>query len=159
MAQRLATLFRTHPAWKDAASRIAEGATSAVWFSHLPGERYRLERRGGESLLLPGGAGDPDFAFCFTPGSVARLEAVRGGIGEFAVALFECILDEDTEAQVGLRIVAPFHRLAWRGYLRLVLDAGPAVLRFGAEHGVPDLRALRRLVAGLRSRPPEPWER
>ena len=132
---------------------------SAVWFSHLPGRRFRLERRGGETLLLEGGAPDPDFAFRFTPASVERLEAVRGGIGEFAVALFERILDEDEASQVGFRIVAPFHRLAWRGYLRLVLDAGPAILEFGARHGVASVGALRRLVAELRSRPPEPWER
>ena len=158
MAQRLATLFRTHPAWKDAASRIADGATSAVWLSHIPEQRYRLERRAGETLLLEGGSKDPDFAFRFTPGAVERLEAVHGGIGDFAVALFQCMLEEDESAKVGLRIVAPFHRLAWRGYLRLLLDAGPAVLRFGAKHGVASVSALRQLVASLRSQPPEPWE-
>jgi hypothetical protein len=131
---------------------------SAVRFRHLPGRRYRLERRGGESLLVEGDAPDPDFAFRFTPASVERLEAVRGGMGEFAVALFQCILENDEVAKVDFRIVAPFPRLAWRGYLRLLLDAGPAVLRFGARHGVASIGALRRLVSELRARPREPWE-
>lgn len=151
-------LFRTHPAWRDAASRIAPAATSAVWFTHLPGEPHQLVRRGHETLLLPGRPQDPDLVFRFTPAAIERLEGVNGGIGEFAVALFEAAIAEDEAARVDLRVVAPFHRLALRGYLRLLLDAGPAVLRFGARHGVATLGALRRLVSELRSRPPGSFE-
>jgi hypothetical protein len=157
--ERLAALFRAHPAWRNAASRIAEGSASNVWFSHRPREPWHLERRGGETLLLAGAVADPDFVFRFTPAAIQRLGAVTGGMGAFAVALFESMLSEDEESRVGFRLVAPFHRLVWRGYLRLLLDAGPAVLRFGAANGIASVGALRRLASELRSKPPEEWER
>lgn len=147
----LAELFRRHPAWRRAAAYVAEGAESAVTFSHLPGREWRLVRRGRESLLLPGQARDPDFAFRFTPGAVESLAAVDGDIGDFAVALFTRILEPRAAERIGFRIVAPFSRLVRRGYLRLLLAAGPAVARFGAAHGVTTLGALRELVATHRA--------
>jgi hypothetical protein len=151
----LAQLFRRHPAWVRAAGYVAEGAESAVSFSHLPGRSWRLVRRGGESLLLRGRARDPDFAFRFTPAAVARLAAVRGDIGDFAVELFARILEPREERRVDFRIIAPFWRLARRGYVRLLLASGPEVLRLGASHGVTTLRDLRALVAARRAERPD----
>jgi len=156
---RLARLFATHPAWCDAARYASEGATSRVGFTHLPGERFRLVRAGSRTRLLAGDAADPDFAFRFTPGAIERLEAVDGGVGDFAVALFALMLEEDPELRVDLRIAAPFARLVSRGYLRLLLAAGARVLAFGAQRGVRTLGELRRLVEQLRGRSPEAWER
>ncbi len=156
--QRLARLFLEHPAWQKAASRIAERSTSTVYFSHVPGEPWHLERREGRTLLLPGAASDPDFVFRFSPTAVERLEQCSGGIGDFAVALFRLMAGEDPEARVDCRIVAGFGRLARRGYVGLLVAGGPGVLAFGASHGVYTLGALRRVVANLRSGGPEPWE-
>jgi len=156
---RLADLFREHEAWIAAARHIDPRATSSVYFSHRPGEVWRLEHGGGETQLLPGAAPDPDLVFRFSPGAVARLEATRGGISAFAVELFSRMLDEDPEQRVDFRIVADFRRLATRGYVRLLLAAGPRVVAFGLAHGVASLGALRRLVAELRSRDPADWER
>lgn len=156
--ERLARLFLDHPAWMAAAGRLTPAATSTVYFSQRPGEAWRLEQREGRTLLLPGAASDPDFVFRFTPLSVGRLEAVRGGIGDFAVALFELILEDDPDVRVGFRIAAGFGRLTRRGYVKLLAAAGPRVLVFGARHGVYTLRGLRRFVADLVSRGPEPWE-
>jgi len=155
----LARLFREHPAWRHAAAHIREGSTSRVFFRHRPGEPWHLERREGETRLEPGDADDPDFAFRFTPRAVERLSAVEGGVGRFAVALFELILAEDDELRVGFRVVAPLRRLVWRGYLRLLLAAGPEVAAFGARHGVGGLSDLRRVVAQARRQAPAPWER
>jgi hypothetical protein len=45
-----------------------------------------------------------------------------------------------------------------RGYVKLLVVAGPPVLAFGATHGILTLGALRRFVAGLRSRGAADWE-
>jgi hypothetical protein len=155
---RLAHLFRAHPAWTAAARRLEPEATSTVYFRHRPGEAWRLEQREGVTRLLPGAAADPDFVFRFAEGSIARLEAVHGGIGDFAVELFTLITEDDPEVRVGFRIAAGFPRLVRRGYLGLLLAAGPRVVAFGASHGIRTLGALRRFVAQLRNRGPESWE-
>jgi len=155
---RLAHLFREHPAWRVAARHVSDDATSRVLFSHRPGERWHLARRGGESLLLPGDASDPDLVFRFSPAAIERLAGARGSVGAFAAELFALIVGEDPDARVDLRVAAPFARLARRGYLGLLVAAGWRVLAFGALHGVRSLGQLRRLVERLSSRPPEAWE-
>ncbi len=156
--ERLATLFREHEAWIAAARQLDAQSSSGVYFSHRPGEAWRLVFRDGGARLEPGAAADPDLVFRFTPASVERLSGVPGGMGEFAVTLFELMLEDDAELRVGFRIVAGFGRLTWRGYVRLLLAAGPKVLAFGASHGVGSLGALRRFVAQLRANGPAEWE-
>jgi hypothetical protein len=152
--ERLAGLFAGHPAWVAAASQLSGSATSTAYFTHRLGDPWRLEQRDGGTVLVPGAARDPDFVFRFSPASIEHLEGVEGGIGDFAVALFSEVVDE----QVDLRIVAGFPRLMRAGYVKLLLVAGPPVLAFGATHGIRTLGALRRFVAGLRSRGPADWE-
>jgi hypothetical protein len=156
--ERLARLYRDHPAWKSAARRLVTAATSTVYFSHCPGEPWHLEQREGETRLLPGASPDPDFVFRFSPSSIVRLEAVTGGVGDFAVELFTLITEVEPDEGVGLRVVAGFPRLVRRGYLGLLLASGPRVLAFGAAHGVRTVGALRRLVAQLRDGGPADWE-
>jgi hypothetical protein len=151
---RLARLYREHPAWIAAARHLDSSASSTVYFSHRPGESWHLQQVGDETRLSPGAAPDPDLVFRFTPASIERLEAVQGAIGDFAVALFELIVADE----VKLRIAASFARLVRRGYVKLLLIAGPPVLAFGAAHGVRTARALRRVVAQVRSRLPLDWE-
>jgi hypothetical protein len=158
VVDRLSGLFREHEAWVAAARYIDPVGSSNVYFSHRPGEAWRLVQNGGGTRLLPGADPDPDLVFRFSPGAVARLAATRGGIGAFAVELFTRSLDEDPEQRVEIRIAADFRRLAARGYVRLLLAAGPRVMAFGLAHGVASLGALRRLVAELRSREPAEWE-
>ena len=157
--RKLARLFLEHPAWLSAARHVREGASSKVAFSHLPSGSWHLVREGGRSLLRPGPAADPDFAFRFTPAAIDRLAAARGGIGDFAVALFSLILEEDESIAVGFRILSSFSKLARRGYVRLLLAAGPRVVAWGAAHGVRTPGQLRRLVRELRAREPASWER
>jgi len=156
--RRLARMFLENPAWADAARRIESDATSTVFFSHRPGEPWRLERHRGRTLLLPGAAPDPDFVFRFTPASIERLCAADGGIGHFAVALFGLIVEQSPRLRLGFRIAAPFPRLVRRGYLRLLAVAGLRVLAFGAARGVRSPADLRRLVERVRQREPEAWE-
>lgn len=155
---RLARLFLEHPAWVAAARRLTPQATSTVYFSHRHGEPWRLEQRDGQTWLVRGAATDPDFVFHFTQTSIARLESVRGGIGDFAVELFTLITEDDPDARLGFRVVAGFPRLMRRGYLGLLVAAGPRVLAFGAFHGIRTLGALRRFLAQRRARAPEAWE-
>ena len=155
---RLARLFLEHPIWIAASEFIATDATSTVYFSHKPGRAWHLENRAGEILLLPGAADDPDFVFRFTPAAVARLEAVDQGMDDFAVELFRLMLEESADEGVAVRVVAGFPRLLRRGYVRLLLSAGPGVLAFGAAIGVLNLGSLRRLVASSRSSEPMEWE-
>lgn len=156
--ERLAWLFREHPAWCEAARRVSDESTSRVLFTHRPGERWHLARQDGESHLLPGDTPDPDFVFRFTPGSIERLARVEGSVGAFAVELFGLIVGEHPDAGVDLRIAAPFPRLVRRGYVALLVASGWRVVAFGARHGVRTLGQLRRLVEKLTSSPPEPWE-
>jgi hypothetical protein len=155
---KLAELFRSNPSWVGAARTVREGAASAVFFSHRPGEPWQIVRREGKTLLLPGRAHRPDFAFRFTPASIDRLAAARGGVGGFAVELFALIIESDEDVRIGFRIIAPFASLARRGYVRLLMAGGWEVLAFGAARGVYTLADLRRLVKRLRANEPESWE-
>jgi hypothetical protein len=156
---RLARLFREHPAWREAARFIDSRAASNIFFTHLPGQAWHLERRGEETLLLPGAAPDPDFVFRFAPGAIERLEAVRGEAGDFAAELFLLALAEDRETRVDLRVAAGFPRLLRRGYVRLLLAAGPRVRALGAAHGIAGLADLARLVAHTRRVDVDSWEK
>lgn len=158
VVESLAELFREHPVWRRAAEPIADRAKSAVYFAHRPGEPWTLERRDGSTHLVPGRCQDPDLVFRFSPGAVRRLEAVEGDVADFAIELFERAIDPDPDAHVDLRIAASFARLLSRGYVRLLLSAGPKLLAFGATHGVRDVGALRDLVVKLRAREPAAWE-
>jgi hypothetical protein len=156
---RLAHLFLEHPIWIEAANRISADATSTIFFSHNPGQAWHLENREGEILLLPCAAEDPDFVFRFTPAAVQRLEDVERGMDDFAVELFRLMFEESIDEGVGIRIVAGFPRLLQRGYVRLLLSAGPGVLVFGTARGVFTLRGLRRLVTSTRSTELMEWEK
>lgn len=154
----LTRLFRSHPAWCAAAAHIAEGSTSGVWFLHRPGEPWHLVRERDETWLRPGPAARPDFVFRFSPASIRELEQAGDRVGDFAVRLFELMLEAEPERQVGFRIVAGMTRLLRRGYVGLLLAAGPRVVAFGATHGIRTVGALRRFVAQLRDSGPADWE-
>ena len=153
----LSRLFGEHRAWLEASSRVSESSSSNVYFRHRPGEVWRLARRGGRTRLEAGSATDPDFVFRFSTGAVRRLASVAGGIDEFAVELFSLFAEAD-ELRIDFRVVAPLRRLVRRGYLRLLLEAGPKVALFAARQGVGGLRVLRTLVARSRSKGPFEWE-
>ncbi|HKJ24118.1 MAG TPA: hypothetical protein VKB65_04800 [Myxococcota bacterium] len=156
----LARLYREHPAWRSAADRLDPRATSGVWFSHRPGEAWRLVRQGGTTHLLRGRARDPDLVFRFTPAAIDALAETGDGVADFAIRLFELMIDPDESRRVGFRAVASFTRLARRGYVRLLVqDGGPRVFAFAASHRIAGLGALRRLVAGLVQMGPYDWER
>ena len=156
--ERLARMFREHPAWREAARMIDPRSTSTVYFRHRPGDPWHLERRGDETLLEPGAADDPDLVFRFPPGAIDRLAAVRGSAGDFAAELFTLALSDDPDLCVKIRIAASFPRLVRRGYVRLLVAAGPRVRAIGAAHSVVGLTPLRRLVMELRSRDRAKWE-
>jgi hypothetical protein len=156
---RLARLFLEHPIWIEASRYISTDATSTVFFSHRPGQAWHLENQAGRILLLPGSAEDPDFVFRFTPAAVKRLESVDKGMDDFAVELFRLMLEESMDEGVAFRVVAGFPRLLRRGYVRLLLSAGPGVLAFGAALGILNLRGLGKLVSSSRSREPMSWEK
>jgi len=158
--EQLATLFAEHPAWVDAARRLSSRATSSVYFTHRPYEAWRLDQRSGQTRLLRGAAESPDFVFRFSPASIERLAGVEGGVGEFAVELFTLMTEPpESDSFVGLRIAAPFSGLIRRGYVGLLVAAGPRVMAFGASHGIYTVGALRRFVAQLRASEPQEWER
>ena len=148
---RLAELFASHPAWTQAATLLSEDACSNVRFRHRPGEIWHLARVRGKTRLAPGPRPDADLEFDFPPAAIERLAQTRGGVGEFAVALFDLAIDSDPERRVGLRVLASFLRLTRRGYLRLLVAGGPSVLAWGAAHGVRSLGELRRWIARARA--------
>jgi hypothetical protein len=49
--------------------------------------------------------------------------------------------------------------LVRRGYLRLLVAAGPRVRAIGAAHGIAGVRDLARLVARVRRREGDEWDR
>ncbi len=154
----LGEFFRSHRAWREAAQRIDPEAMSDVYFSHRPGEVWHLLQSAPGSALEPGKADDPDFVFRFSPGAVRRLQTVEGGIVEFALELFSLIDESDPEDRVDLRVVAPFSRLRERGYVRLLLDAGPKLAKYGLQRGILSVSGVRKLVRSARAAPPFPWE-
>lgn len=156
---RLARLFLEHPTWIDASRYISADATITVFFSHRPGKAWHLENQAGKILLLPGVAEDPDFVFRFTPAAIERLESVGEGMDDFAVELFHLMLEESKDEGVAFRVVAGFPRLLRRGYVRLLLSAGPRVIAFGEALGILNLNDLRKLVSSSCSREPMTWEK
>lgn len=146
----LRNLFLTHPAWRMAAGHLKEGSSSRLLFSHVPGE-FHLLRKGGESLLLPGPAKDPDLAFRFTPKSIERLSRVRGSdIADFALELLDCAASPDPDIQVRMQVIASFPKLLMRGYATVLLKAGPRVLK-ASSGGSVGLSDARRWIAQLRN--------
>ena len=131
---------------------------SNVYFRHRPGEAWHLVRREVGSALEPGKVEDPDFVLRFTPGAARRLRAARGGIGEFAAEFFSLVDEQDPEQRVDLRVVAPFSRLRERGYLRLLLDAGPKAAAYGLRRGIFSIARLGRFVRRARAVPAYEWE-
>lgn len=156
--ETLARMFREHPAWQETARLIDPRSTSTVYFRHRPDEPWHLERRGDETLLLPGAAADPDFVFRFTPGAVARLSAVRGNAGDFAAELFSLAWSDDPTVRVNIRIACGFARLLRRGYARLLLAAGPRARAIAAAHGVDGMSSIQHLVATMRRIDHAGWE-
>jgi len=154
----LARLFLEHPAWQRAAGRVSGDSESSVYFTHRPAEAWHLSRRSGRSILETGRSDDPDFVFRFSPGSIKALQQVSGGVGDFAVTLFSLLDEVDANLRVDLRVAAPFSRLRKRGYLGLLLSAGPKVVVYGAGRGIRSLGALKRLVDSARLGRAEDWE-
>lgn len=150
VVDQLAGFFRDHPAWRRAARMLDDRCTSRVTFRHRPGEEWRLLRRGDSTVLERGIAGDPDFAFDFSTGAIARITSVEGDVADFAIELLTSAIDPDEERSVTIEIVAPFHRLLRRGYVRLLLAGGGPLLAFGWRHGVRTMRDLQALVSRLR---------
>jgi len=157
--ERLARLFSEHPAWREAARLLDRRVTSTVFFRHRPGEPWHLERRGDETLLLPGAAHDPDFAFRFTPAAIDRLAAVRGNAGDFAAQLFALAYSPDPELRVNIRVAVGLTRLLRRGYVRLLLAAGPRARAIGFAHGETGMSSLQHLVGSLRRLDRAAWEK
>ena len=154
----LVDLFLEHPAWRQAAQRIARESTSNIYFTHRPGVAWHLEQREVGSVLEPGKVDDPDFVLRFAPGAVRRLRAVEGGIGEFAAELFELADGEDPENRIDLRVVASFSRLQERGFLQLLLDAGPKVAAYGLSRGIFGVADFAKLVRRVRATAAYEWE-
>jgi hypothetical protein len=155
--ETLARMFREHPAWQETARMIDPRSTSTVYFRHRPDEPWHLERRGDETMLLPGVAADPDFVFRFTPGAVARLAAVRGNAGDFAAELFSLAWSDDSTVRVNIVIATGFARLLRRGYVRLLLAAGPRARAIAAAHGV-GMSSVQHLIAAMRKFDRAGWE-
>ncbi len=151
---QLRDLFLSHPAWQQAAASIKDGSQSRIHFSHVSGD-YHLVRKDGVSQLLEGPATDPDLAFLFTPKAIERLSAVESADpADFAVELFESILNEEPEEQVGLRVLAGFGKLISRGYVKLLFKSGPRVLAYGKSRGVSGVRGLRKFLKQSRASDP-----
>jgi hypothetical protein len=151
---QLRDLFLTHPAWLSAAKHIRDGAQSRVLFSHVDTE-FCLARKDGESHLIEGPATDPDLAFRFTPKSIERLSAVEGDdMADFAVELFECVVSDDPDLQVGLRVVSGFTKLLFRGYVKLLIKSGPRVFAYGSSRGVTNVSGLRKFLRQARASDP-----
>ena len=156
--ETLARMFREHPAWQETARMIDPRSTSTVYFRHLPDQPWHLERRGDVTLLLPGAAEDPDFVFRFTTGAIARLAAVRGNAGDFAAELFSLAWSDDPTVRVNIVIATGFARLLRRGYVRLLLAAGPRARAIAAAHGVEGMSSIQHLVATMRKFDRAGWE-
>jgi hypothetical protein len=156
--ETLARMFLEHPAWQETARLIDPRSTSTVYFRHRPDDPWHLERRGDETLLLPGAAEDPDFVFRFSPGAIARLAAVRGNAGDFAAELFSLAWSDDPTVRVNIRIACGFARLLLRGYVRLLLAAGPRARAIATAHGVDGMSSIQHLVETMRRIDHAGWE-
>lgn len=151
MFETMRRFYAESPACLKAAKPIKEGASSLVMFEG-DDRPYALVREKGVSVLRPGRPEDPDMFFRFTAGAVEALASLRTrSVGEYATRIFDLILSEDPRCRVDYRLFSDFATLFRRGYVGILLLGGPAVLAYGARHGVKGIGGLKRLIASVMS--------
>lgn len=156
--EAMSNALARHEGWRAVSRRIKSGAKAKVVFSHRPGDPWHVVWQRSGSLLRPGPVVDPDAAFLLTPGSIARLSTLDGGIPEIGSELAALLTHDDSELRMDLRITAPLSKLIRHGYVRLLLEAAAGGLTFDGTSVPTNPWAIRRFVAEFTGPEPAWWE-
>ncbi|MEZ4715368.1 MAG: iron-containing alcohol dehydrogenase [Caldilineaceae bacterium] len=151
----LARLFRDDPVWVDAMKRIAVGAGSNVYFTHLPEEPWHFIKTADGVRVLPGRVAGFDFVFRFTPAAIVAFDGRQRRRDAVAVTLFDLMLDPDPARHVDFRIVAfhPTGAVAWACAVAGHQRSQGAGLRRDPRRLHPGLTARLRCVPCAGTRP------
>ncbi|MDF1565391.1 MAG: AAA family ATPase [Deltaproteobacteria bacterium] len=147
---KLRTFFETSPAAAKATKPLKKGAEVGVVFTDVPGD-YRFGVETGAGRIGEGKASDPDFELELAPGAVDRLCSMQtDDLGEFAVTFFKCMLADDPEQKIGVKLHSGFLKLTSRGYLKTMALGGAKVFAFMAKNGYMGPTAVKKAIDKLR---------
>ncbi len=148
--ERLKTFFETSAAARRATRPLKKGASVAVTFPDDP-EPYRFTMESGSAGFVPGRESDPDFSLVLPPKAVEEITGLEADdLGSFAVAFFKCILADEDERKVHVKLHAGFIRLTRHGYLSTMALGGPTVMMFLARQGLKGPGGIKKAIDKLR---------
>jgi hypothetical protein len=145
--EALRTFFETALAARKATRPLSRDARVNLVLADVLA-RFTMET--GAPTLHQGPAPDPDFTLTLPDGAVERLTSLASDdVGEFGIAFFKLVLDQDPARKVRVRIDAPTTRLLGHGYLGVLALGGMRVTWWLLKNGVKNPRAaIERLRGG-----------
>lgn len=148
--ERLKTFFETSAAARRATRPLSKRASVAVTFPD-DAEPYRFHMETKQARFVPGAAPDPDFSLVLPPKAVEEITGLSSDdLGSFAVAFFKCILADEEDRKVHVKLHAGLLRLTRNGYLATMALGGPTVVVFLAKQGLKGPSGIKKAIDKLR---------
>jgi len=146
----LTEFFRESPAAVAAAKHLRSGAEVGVSFTDVPGS-WRFHALGGKPTLETGAPLAPDFELRLGPGAVRDLCAhPKADIGDLGILFFEHIVARQPENQIRVKLHSGLVKLTMRGWLSVMAQGGPKVVRWLAHKGLSGPSAVASALVKLK---------
>ncbi|RMG10428.1 MAG: AAA family ATPase [Deltaproteobacteria bacterium] len=150
-AAKLQSFFRSSEAATKATRPLKRDAEVGITFTDEPDTPYRFTMESGRGEVVPGTAKDEDFHLHLPPVAVDELVRLEtDNLGEFAVAFFKCMLADEEERKIRVKLHSGFLKLTRRGYLKTLALGGPTVLAFMARQGLKGPAGIKKAIDKLR---------
>jgi hypothetical protein len=146
----LTEFFRESPAAAAAAKHLRSGAEVGVTFTDVPGN-WRFHAPSGKPALETGAPLAPDFELRLGPGAVRDLCAhPKADIGDLGILFFEHIVTRQPENQIRVKLHSGLVKLTMRGWLTVMAQGGPKVVRWLAHKGLSGPSAVASALIKLK---------
>ena len=146
----LSEFFRDSPAAAAAAKHLRSGAEVGVTFTDVPGS-WRFHAPGGQPRLETGAPLAADFELRLGPGAVRNLCAhPKADIGDLGILFFEHIVTPQPENQIRVKLHSGLVKLTMRGWLSVMAQGGPKVVRWLAHKGLSGPTAVASALLKLK---------
>ena len=150
-AEKLERFFRSSDAAAKATRPLKREAEVGITFTDEPDTPYRFTMERGQAEVVQGTPKDPDFHLTLPPRAVDELVTLKtDNLGEFAVVFFKCMLADEAERKVTVKLESGFLTLTRRGYLKTLALGGPTVLAFLARQGLKGPAGIKKAIDKLR---------
>jgi hypothetical protein len=148
--EALVDFFERSPAAVTAASCLREGAEVGLTFTD-GAEQWHFRAAGGRPVLQQGKPAAPDFELRIGPGAVDRICSQPGAdIGDLGVAFFEQMVARRPEDRIRVTLHSGLVKLTTQGWLRVLAQGGPKVVRWLAQYGLSGPGAVTSALARLK---------